>query len=201
MPHLRRDVERFKAFVSRSTDRYRRAYDKLTKDWPRQATLVGTSNDLVYLDTTGNRRFWAIPLATRVDIAKIAADRDQIWAEATHRWKNKETWWLSDALEEIAAEIQAGYVDDDLLEVPIEDWIDKRRASDGTVAPFEMAELYPMLREPLGLGVIGLVAGPTVLSKADQGRVANCLKRLGFRKERRWHAGRMRALWGEQTAK
>jgi putative DNA primase/helicase len=198
MPHLRRDVERFKAFVSRQTDRYRRAYDRLTKDWPRQATLVGTSNDLIYLDTTGNRRFWAIPLAGRVDVAKITADRDQLWAEATHRWKNKESWWLSDALEEIAAKIQAGYVDDDQLEVPIEEWIEQHRDHAGAIAPFEMAALYPMLREPLGLGSSGLVAGPTIPSKPDQNRVANCLKHLGFRKERRWVAGQTRVVWVEQ---
>jgi putative DNA primase/helicase len=70
-PHLRRDVERFKAFVSRQTDRFRRAYERLTQDWPRQTALTGTSNDLTYLDVTGNRRFWAIPLAKPANVELI----------------------------------------------------------------------------------------------------------------------------------
>jgi hypothetical protein len=200
-PHLRRDVERFKAFVSRQTDRFRRAYERLMQDWPRQAALTGTSNDLTYLDTTGNRRFWAIPLAAPVNVELIKRDRDQLWAEAVQLYRDKVPWWLSEEMEEIATEIQAGYVEDDLLDVPINDWIEKRRQpTTGAVAPFEMTALYPALNSALGLGSsLGLTAGPTVPSKADQMRIANCLKRLGFRKERRWINGQRQRVWVERN--
>jgi hypothetical protein len=201
MPHLRRDVERFKAFVSRQSDRFRRAYERVTQDWPRQSALTGTSNDLTYLDVTGNRRFWAIPLARPADVKKIRQDRDQLWAEAVHLHRNKTPWWLSEELEAIAAEIQKGYVEDDLLDIPITDWLEKRRdAKTGEVAPFEMSALYPSLHQQLGLGssLGGGHAAPALPSKTDQGRIASSLKRLGFRRAFRWIGGKSRRAWVEQ---
>jgi predicted P-loop ATPase len=198
-PHLRRDMDRFKAFVSRMTDRFRRAYERLTQDWPRQCVLVGTRNELVYLDLTGNRRFWGVPLAAPVNVDLIKRDRDQLWAEAVHLYKNKTPWWLSEELEKIAAEIQGGYVDDDALDGPIGDWIETQRdAKTKKVAPFEMSALYPTLAPVLGIGSsLGFGAGPPVPLKTDQTRIAASLKRLGFRREQRWLTGKNRKVWVE----
>jgi predicted P-loop ATPase len=200
-PHLKRDVERFKAFVSRQTDRFRRAYERLTQDWPRQTALTGTSNDLTYLDVTGNRRFWAIPLAAPANVALIKADRDQLWAEAVHLYNDKTPWWLNEELEDIAAEIQTGYVEDDLLDIPVGKWIAQRRdQKTKKIEPFEMSELYPALTTQLGLGSsLGVpFAGPTLPSKSDQMRIANCLKRLGFRRRLERVSGAPRRVWVER---
>jgi predicted P-loop ATPase len=201
-PHLKKEVERFKAFVSRTTDRFRRAYERLTQDWPRQTALTGTSNDLTYLDATGNRRFWAIPLAARANVEKIKQDRDQLWAEAVHLYKTKTPWWLSEELEDIAAEIQGGYVEEDVLESPIRDWLERRRDTQTKkVAPFEMTLLLAGLSSELGLGsrlTLGTNNAPTVAAKPDQMRVASCLKRLGFRRRFRWIGGKSRRVWVER---
>jgi predicted P-loop ATPase len=199
-PHIRRDVERFKAFVSRQTDRFRRAYERLTQDWPRQTVLTGTSNDLTYLDVTGNRRFWAIPLAKPANVELITLDRDQLWAEAVHLYKDKVPWWLSDEMEKIAAEIQDGYVEEDVLESEIADWLAQRRdRTTREIPPFAMKTLLARLASPLGLGsALGLNPGPTAASKTDQMRVANCLKRLGFRRVLRWINGARERVWVEK---
>jgi hypothetical protein len=103
-------------------------------------------------------------------------------------------------MEGIAEEIQRGYVDDDLLDVPIGDWVEKRRdPKTKEIEPFEMTALYPALNSALGLGALGLTAGPTVPSKVDQLRIANCLKRLGLRKVFRWVNGRSRRVWVERA--
>jgi predicted P-loop ATPase len=202
-PHLKKEVERFKSFVSRQSDRFRRPYERLTQDWPRQTVLTGTSNDLTYLDVTGNRRFWAIPLADRVNVELIKQNRDQLWAEAVHLYRDKATWWLSDELEDIAAEIQAGYVEDDVLERPIVDWLEKRRdARTKKVAPFEMSILLSALGGELGLGsrlTLGSGNAPTIASKTDQMRVANCLKRLGFHRSREYIGRTLRRVWIDQN--
>jgi hypothetical protein len=79
------DVEHLKAMLSRTSDRARLSYDRLTTDRPRQFIIIGTTNATYYLrDTTGNRRFWPIGV-TGFDLVALARDRDQLWAEAAAR--------------------------------------------------------------------------------------------------------------------
>jgi predicted P-loop ATPase len=96
-PHIRKEVERVKAFFSRQTDRYRRAYGRLNADHPRQCVFCATANELEFLDVTGNRRCWPIPLDRAADIAAIERDRAQLWAEAVHLYRQGYKWWLSPA--------------------------------------------------------------------------------------------------------
>lgn len=68
--------------MSRNIDHYRPPYARTTIDVPRQCVFVGTVNDSEYLkDETGNRRFWPVK-CVRIDIERLAADRDQLIAEA-----------------------------------------------------------------------------------------------------------------------
>ncbi len=92
----RSEVSRIKAFLSRSTDRYRPPYGSRLVEQPRQCVFAGTANDNQYLhDPTGGRRFW--PLACGViDIDGLASVRDQLWAEARDRFLADEPWWLDD---------------------------------------------------------------------------------------------------------
>jgi hypothetical protein len=78
----RAEVEKIKAFASRTHDRARPAYGRHRTDRPRRGTLWGTTNDTEYLKSqTGNRRF--LPVATgKVDVPALRHDRDQLWAEA-----------------------------------------------------------------------------------------------------------------------
>ena len=74
-----------KAFISRTTERYRRAYAKRTGDEPRQCVFAGTVNHRSYLkDETGNRRYWPVAVG-RVDLPGLCPVRDQLFAEAWHR--------------------------------------------------------------------------------------------------------------------
>jgi hypothetical protein len=81
----RTDVEHLKATLSRQVDRSRLAFGRLTMEVPRQFVVVGTTNSAIYLkDLTGNRRFWPVKVAN-IDLDKLKADRDQLWAEAAAR--------------------------------------------------------------------------------------------------------------------
>lgn len=81
----RTEVEHMKAFLSRTVDRGRMAYDRKTTNVPRQCIIVGTTNDSKYLkDTGGNRRFWPVRVQ-RFDLDALRRDRDQLWAEAVVR--------------------------------------------------------------------------------------------------------------------
>ena len=79
------DVQHLKSFLSRTEERSRMSYDRLTSELKRQCIIVGTTNDDQYLrDQTGNRRYWPVHNVA-FDLAKLRRDRDQLWAEALRR--------------------------------------------------------------------------------------------------------------------
>jgi len=76
------EVARIKAFMSRTTDRFRPPYGMRLVESPRQCVFAGTVNHSTYLrDETGGRRFWPITCG-RIEVEALARDRDQLWAEA-----------------------------------------------------------------------------------------------------------------------
>jgi hypothetical protein len=78
----RSEVEKVKAFASRTHDRARPAYGRRRIDAARRGILIGTTNEDEYLQSqTGNRRFWPVETGT-IDIEALRRDRDQLWAEA-----------------------------------------------------------------------------------------------------------------------
>lgn len=80
------DIDVLKAFLSQVEDRARLPYEEETRTFPRQCIFVGTTNDEAYLrDITGNRRFLPLQVGRIEDVSVVP--REQIWAEALHRWK------------------------------------------------------------------------------------------------------------------
>jgi hypothetical protein len=64
----RAEVSRIKAFMSRTTDRFRPPYGKRLIESPRQCVFAGSVNHSSYLrDDTGGRRFWPVACG-RIDI-------------------------------------------------------------------------------------------------------------------------------------
>lgn len=188
MPHARHEVERVKIFVSTQQDRYREAYGKLNRDWPRQCAFIGTSNDLEFIDVTGNSRWLPFRIAKPVDVAAIKRDRDQLWAEAVHLYRQGVQWWLPTNLEPIAREQQAGFAETDVWEALIDNWIEQRPKHRNGV--FSMGELF---EEGTGITPYRPLSAVT---KADEMRAGRALKRLHYRR-RRFRLDGVRDWWWE----
>ena len=118
------EVSRIKAFLTRTTDRFRPPYGRYTIEVPRQCVFAGTVNPDTYLrDETGNRRFWPVRCGT-IDIDALARDRDQLWAEAVARFRAGAIWWLDtpELIEAASAEQEKRYQADAWDEL-IERWL------------------------------------------------------------------------------
>lgn len=113
----RSEAARVKGFITSRVDTYRRAYGHDVVDQPRGCVFAGTVNPeegAGYLkDNTGGARYWPVrsnaTQVNRIDVARLALYRDQLWAEAVSRYKSGEAWHITDEalLRDVAAEQEA----------------------------------------------------------------------------------------------
>lgn len=128
-PTYKNDNEIVKAFISRTSDRFRSPYGRRTEEYPRQCVFAGSTNNLMFLkDRTGNRRFWPITgdkdRKTKRSWELSKDDIDQIWAEAFHYWTEGEPLVLEGALEEEALRIQLSHTEGGELVGLIEEYLE-----------------------------------------------------------------------------
>ncbi|MBQ5559287.1 MAG: hypothetical protein IIT46_05855 [Lachnospiraceae bacterium] len=79
---LRKDIEKLKAFLTAATDEIRIPYARSATITPRRTSYGATCNSNEFLiDTSGNRRFWTIPV-TDIDLQQLdELDVIQLWKE------------------------------------------------------------------------------------------------------------------------
>jgi predicted P-loop ATPase len=162
------DAEALKSFITRSVERYRPSYGRRETIEPRQCVFVGTTNKNEYLrDETGARRFWPIAVG-RIDLDALARDRDQLFAEAVHRYQAGEGWWPSAEFERehITNEQDARY-EADAWESPIAVYVDCK----------DRTTILDVAREAIHLETqkIGLV---------EQRRIGAILRKAGWIKSK-----------------
>ncbi len=95
------DIAELKAFLTRKSDTFRRAYAKKESRYARKTVFFGSVNPRIYLnDPTGNRRFWTVEVTHLDHSHKL--DMQQVWAEFLHMYKTGgEGYYLT--AEEMAA--------------------------------------------------------------------------------------------------
>ncbi|REK69326.1 virulence-associated E family protein [Paenibacillus paeoniae] len=124
------EVEEVKAFLSKTEDRYRVAYDRQVSEFPRKCVFFGTTNTRGFLrDMTGNRRFW--PVEVFPDRAELSHwDHlteevvSQIWAEVLSWYKAGESLQLDDEARMEAERQQAAHMESDPREGLIQEWLE-----------------------------------------------------------------------------
>lgn len=123
------DIDVMKGFISRQVDEYRPAYGRVTEKHPRTAIICGTTNSTngFLKDTTGNRRFWPVPVSGDGWLSAMDMDedtRDQIWAEAKLMLEKGETVYLDQEMEKEAARMQQSMLEYDEREGQVLEYLD-----------------------------------------------------------------------------
>lgn len=167
----KQEIEQLKAFITRDCDRVRLAYERLTRDFPRQSIFIGSMNpegDNSYLkDSTGNRRFWPVDLKF-VRLNDIKDVRSQLFAEAYIKYKEGEKLYLSNDAESIAQQMQADRQEYDIWTPIISDFV---RIRDIVSADEIATQALNMDKGRIG--------------RFDQIRIGKVMKSLGWKKTRR----------------
>jgi predicted P-loop ATPase len=172
----RGETSRTKAFITRTTDRFRPPYGHRVIESPRSCVFWGTTNAEGYLkDETGARRFWPVR-ARKINVVGLRRARDQLWAEAQEHFVADAPWWIDNSdLHQMATEEQAGRYAGD----PWDNIIQR------------LVETDEELSIPDVLYAVGVETGRQ--TQAEMNRVARCLKALGWSRkqvgvgrDRRW---------------
>ena len=127
----RSEISTIKQYLSKTSDIYRAAYARNSKEYQRRCVFFGTTNEYdVLKDLTGNRRFWPVDTLKQAPTKRLfidlPAERDQIWAEARVRWMMGEKLYLTDEQAEAATRMQEEHREKDPLQGQIEEFINRK---------------------------------------------------------------------------
>lgn len=170
-------------------------YAKASVTLARRCIMIATVNPegAGYLtDSTGNRRYWPVSV-TKVDLERIAANRDQLWAEALHRYRQGERWWLEGDENLSASEEQADRSEQDAWVEPLEKKIDEESGRRG--------ERIIWITSDEALTMLGIPHERK--DKRAQMRVAEALKAIGFTRDKKredagGRKGKPRSGWSRE---
>ena len=160
----RMEVSRIKAFITRTTDRFRPPYGSRIIESSRSCVFWGTTNADSYLkDETGGRRFWPVKIG-KINIDLLLQRRDQLWAEAVILYNTGVPWWItnSEALREAERHQRDRYIGDPWDEI-----------ISSYTAPYFEVEIPDILTNALHLD-------KAKWSQVEQNRVARCLRAQGY---------------------
>jgi putative DNA primase/helicase len=170
------DVEAVKSFLSITVDTVRPPYARFAVDIPRSSIFIGTinpgSSNAYLTDPTGNRRFWPVQTG-RINLQKLQDDRDQLMAEALHRYRLGEPWWITDqALIKAAIEEQEARLEIDIWEEIIAYWLEENEHPEIVTYEFVAKRILSLSSDKL--------------SVFNSKRIANALTKAGYENGKHW---------------
>lgn len=182
----KKEAGELKSFITIQTDTYRAPYAKKPDRHKRHGVLCATTNkDEFLIDETGNRRFWAIPCNGKINLDWLIENRDSIWYSAIQAYKAKEKWWFTEDEEILVNTLNKTFEVSDAWEETIEKWT--RLNSE----PFTSTQILKL----------ALNLSEKDMSRQNQMRVANILKKLGFSKSRKQVDGVRDYYWQPPISK
>ena len=167
------DNETIKSFITERADRYRPPWGTRARDFPRTCVFGGSTNEDEFLsDSTGNRRFWPISISKPIRIDEFKQDRDQLLAEAVHRYKAGEKFLLSSEARKIAEVEQEQVFSVDPWEASIRTYITTQLDEESVTADQLLEHLQ------------GLYENKFQVNRGHRMRVGKVLQHLRWEKRR-----------------
>ena len=190
----RTEVTRVKQVITCTNDRFREPYGRHAEDHPRQCVFVATTNrDDWNRDETGARRFWPIACHGQIDLHAIRSNREQLFAEAVHRFKAGETWWEMPAVK-TRHEQAKRYVAPAWVE-PIQRYLEHEPVKDGTETNWIKR---PEPRPDVSIAEIfeyALELPKSQWTKANELRAAESLRYMGWKSKDMRRNGKVGKRW------
>lgn len=187
-----REIEHVKAFLSKRYEKWTPKYKELTVTFPRRCVFVGTTNQVEFLaDETGERRFLPVEVGT-ANVEAVAADREQLWAEAREVFKRDGIHWQE--AERLGRQVHDRHKVVDPWHAPIVEWLD------GDADEFEHLDAPPISRWDSVFTTAEVLRGaldidPKHAANKDDKRIAAILRGLGFEKGPRRIGGKVQKAW------
>ncbi len=179
----KRDASDLKKSLSIRCDKFRLPYGKRVEEFPRKFVMCGTTNkDEFLVDPTGNRRYWVIPIqVAKIDIAWLREHRDEIWSAAFELYLQNYECFLNEEEKIRHAQLMRTFEVTDTWEDYIQVFL---------------LQHSEVIISDIMLNCLGIEIG--LQKKADQMRVADILKRLGWvRVEKRGNGSKK--VWVKNT--
>ncbi len=171
----RAEKERVKIVISSAEDRYRTPNARHAHDEKRQCIFAGTTNkDDWGNDDTGLRRFWPVRCG-EINVDGLAAQRDQLFAEADALFASGATWWQTPAS---TLQVQADRQVDDVWTAVVLEWVRLR----------EDVAIADILRDALKIR-------DADMTRLHQLRIGNILTLAGWRKRVARRDGKLGKRW------
>lgn len=177
----RAENSHIKRAISVAVDRFRRSYGHNVEEFKRECVFFGTANNSDWQkDETGGRRYMPVWVG-EIDIEGVRSVRDQLWAEAVHRYRAGEPWWL---LPEGACEAQEERYVEDVWAEPVLDYLFGKNGTSGQLGsgPRERVTISELLTNALEMDV-------KKQDRSAQTRMGNLMRRLGWTARQRRVSG------------
>jgi len=169
------DSIKLKSIITEREDEYRAPYDATTKKYPRQFVFsMSTNNDEPFKDVTGNRRYLPVDIEdNQVNFKWLEENREQLFAESIYKLKNKIP--IIEIPKDISRQKQEEHRTEDSWTDDICDYVK-------SMDEITIKEIY----------VNVILGGSSTdkksierLDRKNEMRIAEVLKKIGFKKERR----------------
>lgn len=194
-------VESLRGFLTQRLDHIRLPYAAAHEEFLRRCVFVGTTNsEQPLIDQEGNRRFWVVTCG-EINLREIAANRDQLWAEAVwcfREFKKEEAalargdldergepltergmkyrWWLTPDEQVISDEENSVYQSENPIDSEVRHWLVTQEKPIQELPPMTVTEVAKKIlsftNETLARDV-GLIV-----------RIGKTLKSMGWEKVR-----------------